>query len=232
MNIIPAVDIRDGKCAQLIGGAPGTEKYYGDPVEIAKKWEKEGAKCLHVIDLDAAIGDDGENFAIAKRIVQEVNIPCQFGGGVRSIEHAKEVLDAGFARVIIGSMAVNEPEVVKMFAKDVGPEHIIIALDSRGGEILTHGWKDGSGLFTAELIDELKPYCYCFLITDVDKEGKMEGIDVDEFSKLAMIDALLCASGGISSEEDIKTLETLGLHCCILGKALYEGKIPKEVLRD
>ena len=230
MIVVPAVDIMDGKCVQLIQGKPGTERIYGDPVTVAKKWEKEGAHMLHVIDLDAAFGE-GDNWEIIEKIRGSVRIPIQVGGGIRSEERAREVLEFGMDRIILGTLAVKNPEVVKRLSKDYAKNRIMVAVDSEKGEILVNGWKEKTGIKTLELINQLEKSVFGFLVTDVDREGKLAGIDLKEFKTLALnVKTKILASGGITSQKDIENLRKVGVWGCVVGKALYEGKINPEVL--
>ncbi len=225
MIVIPAVDIRKGKCVQLVQGEPGTDKVYGDPVEAAKRWESEGAELLHVIDLDAAFGY-GDNLPVVKRIKSEVGIPVQFGGGVRSLARAKEVLEAGIDRVILGTAAISGPEIIKALNREYGKNRVMVAVDSKGGKVVVKGWTEQTGLETATLIKKLKGYAFGFLVTDVDREGLMMGVDLEEFkSLLKATDARICASGGVTTPDDVKSLREIGVWGCVVGKALYEGKI-------
>lgn len=224
MIVIPAVDIQNGQCAQLVQGKPETAKYYGNPVEVAKSWQEKGAKMLHVIDLNAALGT-GDNIMIVHDIAEALDIPIQFGGGIRSLTYARIVLSAGIDKIILGSVAVKDPDMVKTLAKEFGKDRIIVAVDSLGGEVVIHGWTEKTGIKTAELVKKLKAHCFAFLVTDVDKEGLMEGIDLAEFKDLVATGAKICASGGITSQKDIKALEDEGVWGCVVGKALYEGKI-------
>ncbi len=225
MIVIPAVDLRKGKAVQLTQGKAGTEKYYGDPVAIAKSWEQKGAHLLHLIDIDAALGD-GDNLEIVKEIRKSVAIPIQFGGGVRNIERAAEILGAGIDRVILGSAAVKEPELVKTLSRKYGKNRVMVAVDAAGGNVVIKGWTEKTGIATSNIIDQLKDYVFGFLVTDVDREGLLKGIDEMEFKGLAeSTDARICASGGITTPKDISALDKLGIWGCVVGKALYEGKI-------
>jgi phosphoribosylformimino-5-aminoimidazole carboxamide ribotide isomerase len=224
MIVIPAVDILGGKCVQLVGGKPETAKAYGDPLDIALDWEKKGAEAIHVVDLDAALGS-GDNLDSVHKICEAVHVPVQFGGGIRTETYARIVLNAGISRIIMGSAAVKDPGIVKNLSKEFGKDRIMVALDSLGGSIVIKGWTEDSGLKTKRLIKELKDYVFGFLVTDVDREGLMQGIDLEEFKSLAETGARICASGGISSTDDIKSLEKEGIWGCVVGKALYEGRI-------
>jgi len=225
MIVIPAVDILKGRCAQLTQGRPGTEQFYGDPVEVSKEWEKRGAKMLHVIDLDAAFGS-GDNLGKVLKIRSSVKIPIQFGGGVRTIESAQQILNADIDRVIIGSAAVKDPEMAKTLSREYGRDRIMVAVDSMGGRVVIKGWTEKTGIRTTDLIEKFKEYVFGFLVTDVDREGLMSGVDIEEFMDIVRFTrARICASGGITTENDIKALGRIGVWGCVVGKALYEGKI-------
>lgn len=233
-NVIPAIDIKDGKCTQLVGGVASTAKYYGDPVEVAKKWVSLGAEILHVIDLDATLGT-GSNIEIVRKIKDAVDVPIQFGGGVRSYDFCHQVLhEYEIDRVFLGTLAVNDylkaasaekTELAKL-PKNIR-ERIVVSLDSKGGKVVTHGWQTGTMLDPAVLAKAFeKTGVWGFLYTDVDVEGQMKGINVERTKKV--IDATkkpVIASGGVSSLEDIKKLKDAGAWGVVLGKALYEGKI-------
>jgi len=226
MIVIPALDIRRGKVAQLTQGRPGTEKFYGNPVEVAKNWEKKGAKVLHVVDLDAAIGDGGNNLEVVKEIRKAISIPIQFGGGIRTLQKAREVLNAGIDRAIVGSAAVKDSDFVKILAKEYGKERIMVAVDCAGGEVVIKGWAQKTGIMAEDLMARLEDYVFGFLVTDVDKEGLLKGIDAEEFKRISKATKVrICASGGVTTEADIRTLEKIGVWGCVVGKALYEGKI-------
>jgi len=229
MKIIPAVDIMDGKCVQLVGGKPGTEKVYGDPVEIAKRWVSKGAEILHVIDLDAALGT-GENTEIVLQIVDEVDAPVQFGGGIRSIERVEFLLNSGIERIILGTLAIkdysNEFEILKKLNKKFGSERLIVAVDSMGGNIVIKGWQEKTNLNAQEFIRKARDLVWGFLYTDVDVEGRMQGINLEGVKSVARAtDRPVIVSGGISSEKDIKILDNVSVWGIVLGKALYEGRV-------
>ena len=229
MELIPAIDILNGRCAQLVGGALGTEKYYGDPVEIAGRWITQGANILHVVDLDATFGR-GENTALVIRIKNASRVPIQLGGGIRTAGKAIEMLERGIDRIIVGTLAVedyrNKTDRLGEIAKSCGKTRVIAAIDSRKGMVVCKGWAEKTGITTNELIKGIEDRVWGFLYTNVDVEGRMEGIDVDAIRKV--VDATekqVIVSGGISSSEDINVIEATGAWGAVLGKALYEGRI-------
>jgi len=221
MLIIPAIDIKDGKCAQLVGGKPGTERFYGDAIEVARSWEEKEVEMLHVIDLDAALGS-GSNWDIVLKIKKSVSAPIQYGGGIRDIDKAREILDSGIERVILGTLAMKQPDVVRILSKEYGKNRILVALDSVGGKVVIKGWQEKTEIKTKDMIEKLRGECFGFLVTDVDQEGLMKGIDTDEFKEIAETGARIIASGGISSPTDVNRLRNIGIWGCVLGKILYE----------
>jgi len=234
MKIIPAVDILDGRCAQLVGGKLGTQEYYGSPMDVARNWVTAGADTLHLVDLDAALAK-GENTKQIIEIKRELGVKIQAGGGIRSKKKIEEYLNNGVDRVILGTLALddlkNNCELLSSLERDFGRERIIVALDSKSGRVVTHGWTKSTDFSAAELAVGFSPYAWGFLYTDVDVEGKMSGINTEgvkhfvESSELPVV-----VSGGISSREDIKTIDELGAWGVVLGKALYEGKLSFEEL--
>jgi len=233
MKIIPAIDIKDGKCAQLVGGVASTAKYYGDPVDAAKKWAALGAEILHVIDLDATLGT-GNNLEKVMEIKEAANVPIQFGGGVRDYGYCKKLLtEYKLDRVAIGTLAINDyrkkADGGKMDLEALPRrirERIIISLDSREGKVVTHGWQTKTEIPACDLAKAFEEHAWGFLYTDVDVEGRMKGINLERTKKV--IDATkkpLIASGGVSSLQDVAKLKDAGAWGVVLGKALYEGKI-------
>ena len=236
MKIIPAIDIIDGKCVQLVGGKPGTEKFYGDPVETAGKWESMGAELLHVIDLDAAL-EKGDNLDKVLEIKDSAGIPVQFGGGIRSYEKAVELLSHGIDRVILGTLAVNEyPEfgILNRLAEEFGKDRVIAAIDSKDGKVVFRGWQERTQFLASEFVKNFKPgLIWGFLYTDVGVEGKMRGIEIGGIREVVDAASLpVIVSGGISSIGDIKEIRDAGAWGVVLGKALYEGKINFYYVKD
>ncbi|MEA3254812.1 MAG: 1-(5-phosphoribosyl)-5-[(5-phosphoribosylamino)methylideneamino]imidazole-4-carboxamide isomerase [Candidatus Altiarchaeota archaeon] len=235
MKIIPAIDIKDGKCTQLVGGKAETAEFYGDPVETAEKWESLGAGLLHVIDLDAALGT-GDNMERVRAIKNTVGIPIQFGGGIRSLEKATEILDYGIDHIILGTLAIEDYSrgfrKLKTLGEEFGKERLVVALDSRGGNIVVKGWREKTGFKAEIFLKEIESLIWGFLYTDVDVEGLMRGINLEGTRRIVeSTDKPVIASGGISSLEDIKELKDVGTWGVVLGKALYEGRIDfKEAL--
>ncbi len=231
--IIPAVDIKDGKAVRLYKGDPKAVTVYGDnPVDIAKMWEDKGAKQLHVVDLDGAFEGKPKNYRIVERIVKSISIPVEFGGGLRSFEAVKLMLDIGVSRVVIGSLAYqNREETIKSI--DNFPERIIIGIDAKDGKVAIKGWIEKTEYTPLEFAKEFDNLdIWGFLYTDVNRDGALVGANVEGTKKLASnLKHPVIASGGVGSIEDIMKLYQLreyGVYGVVVGKALYEGKIKLE----
>jgi phosphoribosylformimino-5-aminoimidazole carboxamide ribotide isomerase len=223
--VIPSVDILRGKCVQLVGGKPGTGKVYGDPVERAQFWVVEGAKCLHLIDLDAAMGE-GDNFMKIAEVLAAVDVPVQVGGGVRTVERASELIGIGAERVVVGTAAVKDPAFLKELVELAGGAKVIVAVDSRGGKVTVGGWKEGTEKSTVELAKEFERIGVGgLLFTSVDVEGTMEGIAAKEIQRLVnAVDTPIIASGGVGSLEDVRLAKEAGAAAIVVGMSLYERK--------
>ena len=229
-EIIPAVDIINGKCVRLTQGRYNAETVYSaDPLEMAKKWEAAGAARLHIIDLDGARTGLPGNIALIKKMAGEVKIPLQVGGGIRNISVIKELLDAGVNRVILGTTAVNNPNTLAKFCEAFG-EQIAVAVDVKNGKIATEGWAKFSNkdVFTlAKGATQLG--VKRFIYTDISRDGMLGGPNIEAIKFfLTEVDAAVIASGGISSAEDVEKIKATGVEGCIIGKALYEGKVKLE----
>ena len=227
MIIIPAVDLKNGKCVQLVQGEPGTEQVVIDnPEEVALEWVQKGAKRLHVVDLDGALGS-GENLSIVKKIIEKSEVPIQMGGGIRKLDDAKKFLDAGISTVIIGTMAIKHPEYIEELSEEYGSERICVSLDSKENKVVTHGWTeftDKSPLEYAKIFEEKG--AGSILFTNVDVEGLLNGIDLDPVKELlSNLSIPIIYSGGITSLDDLKVLYELGTEYVVIGSALYKGLI-------
>ncbi|WP_303235337.1 1-(5-phosphoribosyl)-5-[(5-phosphoribosylamino)methylideneamino]imidazole-4-carboxamide isomerase [Methanosphaera cuniculi] len=227
MIIIPAVDIKNGKCVQLVQGKPGTEQVVIDnPAEVALKWQDMGAKRLHVVDLDGAL-DSGANLEIIKEIVDKTDIPIEVGGGIRSIEYASQLLDMGVETVIIGTMAIKDPSVIEKLSQKYGSERVCISLDSKDNRVVTHGWQqstDKTPLEYAQIFEDKG--AGLILFTNVDVEGLLDGIDLSAAKNLIdNVSIPVIYSGGITSLDDLKTLKDINADYVVIGSALYRGLI-------
>ncbi len=229
MLIIPAIDLRNGKVVRLFQGKFNQEKIYSsDPVKVAKHWAKQGAKFLHIVDLDGASSGVSKNLEVLKNIITQVGVPLEFGGGVRSIETISELLELGVERVVLGTRAANDAQFLKKAWKKFG-EEIIVSIDAKEGKVLTQGWNKSSSKTTLDFAEELKEVGFKQVIyTDISKDGALVGpniLGIKELIRKTGLDVI--ASGGVASLKDLVKLNSLakkGVSGVIVGKALYEGK--------
>ena len=226
MKIIPAVDLLDGKVVRLVKGDPNNKIVYSDdPVRTAKKWEQEGADALHIVDLDATL-TRGSNTSIVQEITEQVSIPVQVAGGIRSIEFAQKLLKS-VDRVVLGTLAYKDPESVEKLAKEFGSDRIVVAIDQMQGKVMIDGWRKSSGMDMLDAIEKFKPMRVgYFLLTSIDRDGTLLGPDTDMLNQASRTGNVnIIASGGISKNEDISIVKQTGAYAVILGKALYDGKV-------
>ncbi|MDP3623902.1 MAG: 1-(5-phosphoribosyl)-5-[(5-phosphoribosylamino)methylideneamino]imidazole-4-carboxamide isomerase [Methanobacteriaceae archaeon] len=230
MLIIPAVDIKNGKCVQLVQGKPGTEQIIiENPAEVARSWEEKNATNIHVIDLDGAFGEKN-NISVVKKILDTVSVPIQMGGGIRTKEYAKELLDMGIERIILGTMAIENPQIVQELADEYGSERIMVSLDSKDSKVVIKGWTEKTSKTAPEMGQILEENgAGGILFTNVDVEGLLNGFNLDPVLELVnAVNIPIVYSGGISSLEDIKTLQKTGVKGIVIGSAIYKGKIDFE----
>jgi phosphoribosylformimino-5-aminoimidazole carboxamide ribotide isomerase len=222
MIVIPAIDLRGGRAVRLMQGDPDAETTYAaDPVEVAVRFQEEGARRLHVVDLDAALGD-GENRERIEVICRAVQVPVQVGGGIRSSDDIGEVLGAGAKRVILGTAAAADPAFVRR-AVEEHAEAIVVAVDVRGGHVMVKGWQEeGPALDDAlpALDDAGAPR---YLVTSIARDGTLKGPDMKLYEHmLKLTQTPLIASGGVRDADDVWALRELGCEAVVTGKALYE----------
>ncbi len=230
MLIIPAIDLRDGRCVRLTQGRRGDVTVYdGDPVEIARKFEDAGARMLHVVDLDGAFADrNAHNRKVVRRIIRSINVPVQFGGGLRSVTDVQLMIEYGAAQVVIGTLAAESPETLERFVQLFG-FRICVGIDARDGMVLTHGWEKKGSLSAAALARRVADAGVDRIVyTDVARDGMLGGVNLEQTCAIARESGLrVTASGGVSSLEDLKQLKSIqpcGVDSVIVGKALYEGR--------
>jgi len=237
MLIIPAVDIIDGNVVRLVQGRFEQKTYSRDPIKTAKHWARQGAKLIHVVDLDGAISGTAKNIELIKKMAKGLDVPIQVGGGIRSIPAIKEFLDAGVKRVILGTKAAEDQDFLKK-AFTTFKNRVIVSTDVASGKLAIKGWK--VSLARIDLNAFLKSIKTIgmkeIIFTDTSKDGTLKGPNIKDLKKLLKSTGLkIISSGGISSLEDIyklKMLEKNGLSGVIIGKALYEGKFTlKEALK-
>jgi phosphoribosylformimino-5-aminoimidazole carboxamide ribotide isomerase len=226
MKIIPAIDIMDGMVVRLYKGDPSQKTIYSDnPIDIAKKWQRNGADMLHIVDLDATLGI-GSNLSIIKKIIQNVSIPVEVAGGLR--DESIVMNTAQFStRVVLGTLAFKDAKTLKKLLLNLGPKKIVISVDHKDGEIVIHGWQTKTGI---KLIDAIKDFLTMgfseFLLTNVNRDGTLEGPDLKFLEQACNLEhANVIASGGISNLKDVQDVKEKNPFGVILGKALYENKI-------
>ncbi len=232
MIIFPAIDIRGGNAVRLTQGDYDQEKvYHTDPVAVAKEWEAQGAEYIHIVDLDGAKSGESANGEAIRRIAQSVNIPIQVGGGVRSMEDVTRHIQNGVRRVIIGTSAIENPSFVQEAVKRYG-DQIAVSIDARNGYVATDGWTSTSDTKATTLIQQLESFgVQTIVYTDILKDGMMQGPNFEELKEVnesTTIDVI--ASGGVSTEENVQSLQEMNMYGAIIGKALYEGDISLERL--
>lgn len=224
----PAVDLRGGKCVQLVGGVPGTEVVALDnPLAQAERWASEGADHLHIIDLDGAILGKRVNAPILSEIVSEMDLFIQVGGGIRTEEDVSMVLDSGVDRAILGTAALRDPEMVTRLADTHGKERIMVALDVKRGDVTTEGWQRKIGKKAIELgrLFEEKG-AGSILFTNIDVEGQQKGIDLRPTSDLvSAVGIPVVAAGGVTQIKDVLALREIGASGAVAGTAIYTGKL-------
>ncbi|MDZ7702277.1 MAG: 1-(5-phosphoribosyl)-5-[(5-phosphoribosylamino)methylideneamino]imidazole-4-carboxamide isomerase [Halobacteriales archaeon] len=224
-EVVPAVDVQDGRVVQLVGGERGTGKRYGDPVEAAERWVDAGARTLHLVDLDGAFEGERANADAIDAVLDAVDVDVQLGGGIRTAADAEGLLERGVDRVILGTAAVEEPALVAELAAD-HPEGVLVSLDARGGEVVVDGWTAGTGLDPAEAAARYAELGAAgILFTNVDVEGQLAGVRTGPVAELVdAVDVPVVASGGVGSVEDVVALRDAGAAAVVVGTALYEGQ--------
>jgi phosphoribosylformimino-5-aminoimidazole carboxamide ribotide isomerase len=222
--VIPAVDVRDGRVVQLVGGERGTGQEYGDPAAAARRWVDAGAESLHLIDLDGAFEGERANADAIETIARTVDVDVQVGGGIRTAADARSLLASGVDRVILGTVAVENPDLVGEIAAD-HPDGVMVSLDAKGGEVVVEGWTEGTGLDPAEAATRYEGLgAAAILFTDVDVEGRLEGVRTEPVRAIAeAVDIPVVASGGVATIEDVLALREAGAAAVVVGSALYEG---------
>lgn len=235
MRIYPAIDIKDGKCVRLSQGRFDKVTIYNDnPVEVAKEWFNAGASFIHLVDLDGAIKGKQANKEVIKEIVKTVNIPIQTGGGIRNIESIKERLSLGVSRVIIGTAAVKNPDLVKEAIDLFGPDKIVVGIDAKDSKVAVEGWEEVSSLSAIDLALKMKEIGVKTIIyTDISKDGMLTGVNIKATKELIDETGMdIVASGGVASLEDLEKVSKTNAEGVIIGKALYQGAIDlKEAIR-
>lgn len=229
MDVIPAIDIINGKCVRLIQGDFAKQKVYNDnPLEIAETFAGAGLKRLHIVDLDGAKAGQIKNLKVLESIASNTNTVIDFGGGIKNHEDVKSVFKAGAAIVTLGSIAVKNPKIVEEWVIEFGADKILIGADVLDEKIKISGWLEDGGITIFEFINNMVTFgvknIFC---TDISKDGMMQGPSIDLYKKLMkeFPDINLIASGGVNSINDVKQLKEIDCNGVIIGKAIYESKI-------
>lgn len=234
MILFPAIDIKDNKCVRLTQGKfDQVNIYSGDPVEMAKKWEDMGAEYLHVVDLDGAKNEGFQNRKSIEKIANTLKIPMQTGGGIRNEERIKNLLDMGVERVIVGTMAIENPELLTELTKKY-KAHIAVSIDALNGKVATRGWQDVGTVDSIEICKFLESIGIQTLVyTDISKDGMLSGPNFSIYEELTKKTSInIIASGGVTTLEDIQKLNSMNMYGAIIGKALYDNKLDfKEALK-
>jgi len=234
VNIFPAVDIKDGKCVRLRQGIEDQVTVFSnDPVAMARQWQDMGAKWLHIIDLDGAFSGTPRNMDLIRELCSSVSIPVQLGGGIRDVEVAGKYLEAGVTRLIIGTMALDDPDLFRELCVTY-PGRIGVSLDARDGRLKTKGWVEDAGKTVGDVVPGLEAAGAAFFIyTDISRDGMQSGVNIPALEALLeMTDKPVLIAGGISTLDDVRAVFPLagkGLSGVITGKAIYAGSLDLKV---
>jgi len=227
MELWPAIDLRGGKCVRLSQGDYGRETVFGDdPVEVARRFVDGGARRLHLVDLDGAKAGGPLQAELVSRIVDASGVPCQVGGGIRSLETALRYRDAGLSRIVVGSIAIERPELLAAMAEAI-PGRIVLGLDARDGKVATRGWLETSEVLAVDVARRHESLPLAAIVyTDIARDGMLSGPNLDGLSAMIAATRLpVVASGGVAVADDIRGAAAVGAAGCIVGRALYEGTV-------
>lgn len=229
MIIYPAIDIKDGRCVRLLQGRFNDETVFGSPVEMAKKWASMGARWLHTVDLDGARSGKSENRRIVSEIAAVTGLPVQLGGGIRTMKDIEEVLGLGIQRVILGTAAVNNPQLVRE-ALQKFPGRIAVGIDAKEGRVAVEGWEKVSSHTAIDFAKTMEQLgCKVIIYTDIATDGMLQGPNLDAMGEMIRsVGMEVIASGGVSSTQDLINLKNIGAAGAITGKAIYTGAINLE----
>jgi phosphoribosylformimino-5-aminoimidazole carboxamide ribotide isomerase len=228
MEVIPSIDLKSGRCVRLYQGDYRQETVYSDdPLAVAVAWEEQGAPRLHLVDLDGAVAGSPAHLELITAIVSQLTIPVQVGGGIREFSAAETLLLAGVDRVVIGTAAVTQPELVQGLCEQYGQQRVVVALDARNGQIAINGWTENTSVSTLELAREMNAIGVVRLLyTDISRDGTQAGPDFSANAILVQNTPMkVQASGGIASLKQIERLSGIGVEAAILGRSLYTGDL-------
>ena len=228
MEVIPAIDLKDGRCVRLFQGDFNQETVFSDdPLATALSWQEQGGRRLHLVDLDGAVRGKPAHLEVISSIVRGLDIPVQVGGGIRDLAAAEAWLDAGADRVVIGTAAVRDPDLVQEVCRKHGSERVVVSLDAKDGLVALQGWTEASTVTVLELARRMAQIGVVRLLyTDISRDGALTGPDIRTNAQLARETGLaVLASGGVASIEHIKELLPTGVEGVIVGRALYTGAV-------
>lgn len=234
MKIFPAVDILGGRCVQLVQGKRESATAYGDPISCATRWLDEGATALHVVNLDGAFGRSSVNAGLITELIKKTGVEIELGGGIRSVDDARHWLETGVDRVIISTLATQDPECIRMLAREFGSKRVMPGVDARGGQIAVHGWQETAGDYLDWAVRFEHLGAGSLLYTNVDVEGLQQGVRLGPVKRLiGRVSIPVVVAGGVSSGSDVAGLRDAGAYGVVLGSALYSGKIAlKDALEE
>ncbi len=227
MQILPAIDLRGGKCVRLRQGDYAQETVFGDePAKMAQHWVDLGGKFLHLVDLDGAKDGSPTNLEAIRAIVKTVGVPCELGGGIRNEETIRSLLDLGLNRLVIGTLALRQPDWFSEMCRKF-PNRLVLGIDARNGFVATDGWLETSRTKAIELAEQFNGIPMAAIVyTDIATDGMMKGSNVPAMKEMKdAVDVPVVASGGVTTLEDVRQLKAAGLDAAIIGRALYEGTI-------
>lgn len=238
MIIIPAIDLRGGRCVRLTQGQASAETVYSEnPVAVAKQWYEAGAEMLHIVNLDGAMNlDDSKNIRVMSDILYQINLPIQFGGGVRALDEVQRLDELGVTRIVVGTAAIENPQLLQALLDDFGST-IVVGIDAREGKVALRGWQKTADMTAVDLALKVADMGVERIVyTDIARDGMLSGINLEATREIAELSGLkVTASGGVATLDDIylvKELEEFGVDSLIIGKALYEGAFTLEEALD
>ena len=235
-EIIPAIDIIGGRCVRLTQGDYGKQTTYSQtPVEMVGLYADAGVKRVHLVDLDGAKAGEPRNLDVLREVSAATDLTIEWGGGIKTTGHLHDVLEAGADCAIIGSVAVRDPQLMEEWLRELGGDVIALGADARRGKVAVSGWLEESDLTVSDLVDRFLPFgLKQVIVTDISRDGMLQGPSFDIYTDLAARypDVIFTVSGGISSDQDILKVDRLGLPRVIVGKAIYEGRIPLSRIKE
>lgn len=227
MEIWPAIDLREGNCVRLQQGDYQRETIFGeDPAAMARHWVEQGAERLHIVDLDGARSGDAENLPAVRAILNAVDVPCELGGGIRNETTIRQLLDAGISRLVVGTLALRDPDWFRRMCR-MFPGRLVLGIDARDGLVATDGWLSTSKTPAVEMAQQFAGEAIAAVVyTDIATDGMLTGPNVEAMRQMKRsVDWPVVASGGVSCADDVTRLADAGLDGCIIGRALYDGKL-------